>query len=76
MEQSGCCLWPYQFERLGRLFGVMAMISSSMMPLGMIFLGPLADWISIEIILVLTGIIILVQSFSMYKSELGKGESK
>ena len=61
-------------EFMGRVFGVMTMISSSMMPLGMLLFGPIADWISIEFILIVTGILIAFQSLSMYKSELGRGE--
>ena len=61
-------------EFMGRVFGVMSMISSSVMPLGMLLFGPVADWISIEFILVVTGILIVFQSVSMYRSELGKGE--
>ncbi|QJC54028.1 MFS transporter [Paenibacillus albicereus] len=43
---------------LGRVFGVMGMISSSMMPLGMLLFGPLADRIPIERLLVATGLLI------------------
>ncbi|WP_277631251.1 MFS transporter [Atopococcus tabaci] len=45
---------------LGRVFGVMTMISTSMMPLGMIVFGPLADIIEIEWMLWGTGISIVV----------------
>ncbi|MEQ8200458.1 MAG: MFS transporter [Syntrophomonadaceae bacterium] len=40
---------------LGRVFGVLTMISSSMMPLGMLVFGPLADTVVIERLLVVTG---------------------
>ena len=63
-------------EFMGRVFGVMTMISSSMMPLGMLLFGPVADWISIEFILIVTGILIAVLSISMYRSELGKENPK
>jgi DHA3 family macrolide efflux protein-like MFS transporter len=43
-------------EYLGRVFGVLSMISSSMMPLGMLFFGPLSDYVRIEWMLVGTGI--------------------
>jgi len=43
-------------EYLGRVFGVMGMISSVMMPAGMLVFGPLADKVKIEGMLVVTGI--------------------
>jgi DHA3 family macrolide efflux protein-like MFS transporter len=48
---------------LGRVFGVMGMISSSMMPLGMLVFGPVADLIRIEWLLIGTGILMFIQSF-------------
>lgn len=41
---------------LGRVLSVMTMISSSLMPLGMLLFGPLADVIAIEWLLIGTGI--------------------
>jgi len=48
---------------LGRIFGVFGMISSSMMPIGMLVFGPMADIIRIEWLLVGTGILLFVLSF-------------
>lgn len=48
---------------LGRVFGVLTMISSSMMPIGMLVFGPIADVIEIEWLLIGTGILIFIQSF-------------
>lgn len=48
---------------LGRVFGVYGMVSSSMMPLGMLVFGPLADIIRIEWLLIITGIIMFALSF-------------
>lgn len=48
---------------LGRVFGVFGMISSSMMPLGMLIFGPLADIVKIEWLLIGTGIILFILSF-------------
>lgn len=45
---------------LGRVFGVMGMISTSMMPLGMIIFGPIADFVKIEWLLLGTGLFIIV----------------
>lgn len=50
-------------DYLGRVFGVLGMISSSMMPLGMLFFGPLADAIEIEKILLGTGILMVLLCF-------------
>ncbi|WP_273378041.1 MFS transporter [Symbiobacterium thermophilum] len=46
---------------LGRVFGVMNMLASAMMPLGMLVFGPLADLIRIEAMLVATGILMALQ---------------
>jgi MFS transporter, DHA3 family, macrolide efflux protein len=45
---------------LGRVFGVMGMISTSMMPLGMLLFGPIADIIAIEWLLIGTGLLIII----------------
>jgi DHA3 family macrolide efflux protein-like MFS transporter len=47
-------------DYMGRIFGVFGMISTSMMPIGMMIFGPLADVIEIEWLLVGTGLLILV----------------
>ncbi len=49
-------------EFLGRVFGVLSMISSSMMPLGMLVFGPLSDFIQIEWMLIGTGILMIVET--------------
>ncbi len=48
---------------MGRVFGVLGMISSSMMPLGMLVFGPVADFITIEWLLIGTGILLFIQGF-------------
>ncbi len=48
---------------IGRVFGVMTMISSTMIPLAMLIFGPLADIIPIEWILIVTGVLMVVESF-------------
>ncbi|MBG9586311.1 MFS transporter [Cytobacillus firmus] len=47
-------------DYLGRVFGVMGMISTSMMPIGMLIFGPVADIIAIEWLLVGTGAFIIL----------------
>ena len=61
---------------LGRIFGIMGMISTSMMPIGMLIFGPIADIIQIEILLRGTGILIIVLAvfFSMNKILLSAGK--
>lgn len=49
-------------EFLGRIFGVLSMISSSMMPLGMLVFGPLSDFIQIEWMLIGTGILMTIET--------------
>ncbi len=48
---------------LGRVFGVLGMISSSLMPLGMLIFGPLADIVKIDWLLMSTGFLLLIQGF-------------
>ncbi len=50
-------------DYLGRVFGVFGMITSSMMPLGMLVFGPLADIMDIEWLLMGTGLLLFIQSF-------------
>lgn len=52
-------------EYIGRIFGMTTMFSSCLMPLGMILFGPLADTISINLIMLICGIVILGVSFIM-----------
>lgn len=44
-------------DYLGRVFGVMGMISTSVMPLSMLIYGPVADYIRIEWLLLGTGLV-------------------
>jgi DHA3 family macrolide efflux protein-like MFS transporter len=50
---------------LGRVFSVLTMISTSVMPLGMVLFGPAADLIKIEWLLIGTGLLIFVLSIVM-----------
>lgn len=65
---------------LGRVFGVLAMISSVMMPMGMLIFGPLSDIIKIEWLLIITGIMMFIQSFFLIGDkaliEAGKSVTK
>lgn len=47
-------------DYMGRVFGVLSMIINITMPVGMLLVGPLADIIKIEWILIVTGILIFI----------------
>jgi DHA3 family macrolide efflux protein-like MFS transporter len=51
---------------LGRVFGVYAMISSFMMPMGMLLFGPIADSVKIELMLIATGILLFIEGFFLF----------
>nr|WP_309100574.1 MFS transporter [Fredinandcohnia onubensis] len=57
-------------DYLGRVFGVMGMISTSMMPLGMLIFGPIADFIKIEWLLLGTGIFIIILAIFMSRNKV------
>jgi DHA3 family macrolide efflux protein-like MFS transporter len=65
---------------LGRVFGVFTMISGVMMPMGMLLFGPLADYVSIEPMLVVTGILLLaevvIMSFNRTLTIAGKPDEE
>lgn len=56
-------------EFRGRVFGIMTMLNTSMMPLGMVIFGPIADYISIEILLIITGVITLITALCMTRAK-------
>ncbi len=45
---------------LGRVFSIYGMLAQSLMPLSMLLFGPLADTVSIETILIITGAVMLL----------------
>jgi DHA3 family macrolide efflux protein-like MFS transporter len=63
---------------MGRVLSVFTMVSSTMMPLGMIVFGPVADSVSIDILLVGTGAIIALLTIPMMASktlrEIGRSD--
>jgi DHA3 family macrolide efflux protein-like MFS transporter len=54
---------------MGRVLSVFSMISSVMMPLGMMVFGPVADTVSINIILVGTGTVITLLAIPLIRSK-------
>lgn len=57
-------------DYLGRVFGVFNMISTSMMPLGMLIFGPISDFVRIEWLLIGTGIAMILLSFLLLGSKV------
>ena len=55
---------------LGRVFGVMTMISTSMIPLGMLVFGPISNMIVIEGLFIGTGILMFV--LAIFLIDVGK----
>ena len=54
-------------DKLGRVFSLIS-ASSMMMPLGMLLYGPLAEVVSIESILAVTGFLMVVQSLFIFRN--------
>ncbi len=65
---------------MGRVFGIFSMISTSMMPIGMMIFGPLADVIQIEWLLLGTGLLLVALAIMFISSkrlvEAGKPVAK
>ncbi len=56
-------------DYIGRIFGVMTMINTSMMPAGMLLFGPLADAVQIEWLLLPTGAVMLAGALVMNRNK-------
>ncbi len=57
-------------EYMGRVFGVLSMITSSTMPIGMLVFGPMADYIRIEWLLRVTGLLIVIIGIALYLNKI------
>lgn len=55
---------------LGRIFGFFSMVSSIMMPLGILIFGPLSDIVKIEWLLIGTGIIVMAEAIFMLNNKV------
>lgn len=62
-------------EYLGRVFSVNTMLFTSIMPLGMLLFGPMAEVVSVELILIVTGTLILAAALLAFRNAtlLGAG---
>jgi DHA3 family macrolide efflux protein-like MFS transporter len=49
----------------GRVFGLIQIVSSGIMPLGLLVYGPLADIIRIETLMIVTGALMVLLSIGM-----------
>jgi len=56
-------------QYMGRVFGVMTMLNSSIMPLGMVIFGPIADYVAIEYLLFGTGAVMLIATAFMTQTK-------
>lgn len=50
----------------GRVFSFIQIVSAGLMPLGMILFGPLADIIRIEVLMIITGVMLIVLGISIF----------
>lgn len=57
-------------DKQGRVFSLITMVSGSIMPLSMIFYGPLADYIKIEYLLIVTGILFIIAFIFFVKDKV------
>jgi len=56
-------------DYLGRVFGVNTMIASSMMPMGMLIFGPLADIMPIEWLMLFSGVLIVLSAIALNRNK-------
>ncbi|MDL2294955.1 MFS transporter [Ruminococcaceae bacterium OttesenSCG-928-D13] len=55
-------------DYMGRVFSMMSMLQSSIMPLGLLVFGPLADTMPIEYLLMFTGAVMVVLALAMNRN--------
>jgi DHA3 family macrolide efflux protein-like MFS transporter len=48
---------------MGRVFSLVQIIGTAVMPLGMVFFGPISDVVNVGLLLIITGILIVIISF-------------
>lgn len=57
-----------QPSMMGRVFSIIQIVSAGAMPFGILFFGPLADLVSVESILVVSGILLVLVGALYYRS--------
>jgi DHA3 family macrolide efflux protein-like MFS transporter len=53
-------------QLMGRVFSVLVIVNGIAMPLGMVLFGPLGDVVKIELLLIITGIMLLIGGIFLY----------
>ncbi|NBK25019.1 MAG: MFS transporter, partial [Spirochaetia bacterium] len=63
-------------EKLGRVFSIVQIISGASIPLAILIFGPLADRVSVESLLVISGILLAMVGlvYGWYSSRTNMGE--
>lgn len=59
-------------DKQGRVFSLISVVTGAIMPLAMVIFGPLADYVKIEIILIITGILFIAGTIFMIKDKVIK----
>ena len=55
-------------DMIGRVFGLFGSVYSLALPLGMVIFGPLADYISLKVLMLVSGIaLVMLGSYSLWK---------
>lgn len=57
-------------DKQGRVFSLISVITGAVMPLAMVFFGPLADYVKIEYILIATGLLFMAGSFFLVRDKV------
>lgn len=57
-------------DKYGRVFSLVTIVSGAIMPLAMILYGPLADFVDIRFILIITGILFLLATIALIKDKV------
>ena len=55
-------------SKMGRVFSIVDLISSFSLPLGILLYGPLSDLVSIESLLLVSGVLLVLVGFRYYRS--------
>jgi DHA3 family macrolide efflux protein-like MFS transporter len=55
-------------DMIGRVFGLFGSVYSLALPLGMVIFGPLADYISLKVLMIVSGIaLVMLGSYSLWR---------